>query len=643
MPRLKQSITWCRGLLYYHSQVALLLIICLVIGCSSSHHNTTHDAVISQLNSSTPENNSAARPGDTNSNDSVLPQGPIIPIPPDRDPVALASRYSGKTILPEDHAFSDREVYNGMVRNIWVVDVNGPSVSTIDVELKYMGKWADWYFDTTVNFDHDDIVAVANFFDDSIYPHIKETFASSKGPMPKIAVINAPLNRVAGYFSPPDNLPISVNPFSNQLFNIMVDPKVGITSNTYIGTITHEYFHAVQWLADPTEETWVNEGLAELSAVLAGLPTIPSRFYLESQDISLINWLDSPQDALAHYAGASLFMQYLAKVTGVQNMGLLVNGQADGTEAIEHYLDVVLPGNTFPEIYADWLAENVMNTDHIRGDKDMVNKHVINDSVTAEIHHGTGTVNQFGAWHLEFTSENEFLVELSGDPTTPMIPSEPDNNGPYWWSNRGDNINSTLTRPIELSTVSNPILLVNMWYDIETDWDFGYISVSNDGGKSWEPLDGKFTTSKNPIGKSYGPAYTGTSGGWITEKIDLSAFAGENILLRFEYVTDEAVNQSGWYINDIRIHAIGVSNLTSDLSKWTSEGFAYLPTLDIDQEYALRLIQDEGTLSTVSRIHMDDKNMARFRVTGPAILVATGTNTYTSDPGKIRYVATPIR
>ena len=40
---------------------------------------------------------------------------------------------------------------------------------------------------------------------------------------------------------------------------------------------------------------------------------------------------------------------------------------------------------------------------------------------------------------------------------------------------------------------------------------------------------------------------------WVSEQIDLSPFAGKQILLRFEYVTDGALNKPGFLLDNIAI------------------------------------------------------------------------------------------
>ena len=57
-------------------------------------------------------------------------------------------------------------------------------------------------------------------------------------------------------------------------------------------------------------------------------------------------------------------------------------------------------------------------------------------------------------------------------------------------------------------------------------------------------------TAEDPTGNSYGWGYTGKSGGgeaaeWIHEQVDISQFAGEEVYLRFEYITDTGVNWHG--------------------------------------------------------------------------------------------------
>ncbi|MEZ4634004.1 MAG: immune inhibitor A [Caldilineaceae bacterium] len=104
-----------------------------------------------------------------------------------------------------------------------------------------------------------------------------------------------------------------------------------------------------------------------------------------------------------------------------------------------------------------------------------------------------------------------------------------------WWSNRADDSNSRLTRQFDLTAVQpgdSIEMEIAMWFNIETDYDYGYVVVSSDGEK-WTILPGQQTTTDNPSGNSFGDAYTDVSRGsggapvWITERFDLSASTPE--------------------------------------------------------------------------------------------------------------------
>jgi hypothetical protein len=135
-----------------------------------------------------------------------------------------------------------------------------------------------------------------------------------------------------------------------------------------------------------------------------------------------------------------------------------------------------------------------------------------------------------------------------------------------------------------------------VWYDIEEGWDYLYLEVSADGGETWEILRTPSGTDDDPSGNSFGWAYTATSGGssraeWIQESIDLSDYAGQEILLRFEYVTDAAVNGEGLLLDDVSIDAIGYAEDFEDgEGDWQAAGFARIYNR-LPQTYRLALIE----------------------------------------------------
>ncbi|HFD39136.1 MAG TPA: VWA domain-containing protein [Anaerolineae bacterium] len=87
------------------------------------------------------------------------------------------------------------------------------------------------------------------------------------------------------------------------------------------------------------------------------------------------------------------------------------------------------------------------------------------------------------------------------------------------------------------TNVDTPVLSFWQQYDLESNYDYGHVEVSTDGGANWTTLQ----------------SYTGDSNGWQQAEIDLSAYKGQHILLRFRLYTDSNVTRDGWYLDDISV------------------------------------------------------------------------------------------
>lgn len=111
-----------------------------------------------------------------------------------------------------------------------------------------------------------------------------------------------------------------------------------------------------------------------------------------------------------------------------------------------------------------------------------------------------------------------------------------------WYSTMGDNVDVVLDvkEPVEVGP--NTDLTFRTWYDIEEGYDFGWVLASADGGASWDTL------------KEYSGTDTDHWDDVVT--VDLSAYEGKEILIRFEYFTDGGVAQKGWELTDIAIENI---------------------------------------------------------------------------------------
>ena len=147
---------------------------------------------------------------------------------------------------------------------------------------------------------------------------------------------------------------------------------------------------------------------------------------------------------------------------------------------------------------------------------------------------GKAEVNQYGADYIQLEGSGDLTVDFSGQTTVKLVKTDP--RGRYaWYSNRGDDSDMTLTRPFDLSQLTSATLTFSAWYDIEDGWDYVYVEASTDGGQHWQVLPGRQTSDKEQIGQRLRAGLHGMSGGgkvaqWVSEQIDLSPFAGKQIL-----------------------------------------------------------------------------------------------------------------
>ena len=123
----------------------------------------------------------------------------------------------------------------------------------------------------------------------------------------------------------------------------------------------------------------------------------------------------------------------------------------------------------------------------------------------------------------------------------------------------GNNINKsvTLTNTIDLTTQSYASLSFWAKWDIEAGYDYTQIKISTNGGSTWTALAGNYThpgTSSQVPGQ---PVYDGTQSTWVQENIDLTAFLGHTIKLRYTLVSDGNVTGDGFYFDDVEVVTIG--------------------------------------------------------------------------------------
>jgi bacillopeptidase F (M6 metalloprotease family) len=160
-----------------------------------------------------------------------------------------------------------------------------------------------------------------------------------------------------------------------------------------------------------------------------------------------------------------------------------------------------------------------------------------------------------------------------GPNIVPLAPYQ----GSYMWKSGswtdGADLVTALTLDLGVALPAMSSLDFKSYYDIESGWDYGYVQVSTDGGGSWASLAGSITTTTNPNGRNLGNGITGASAGWADAHFDLSAYAGQTVKIRFNYVTDAYVYGEGWFIDVVSLGPAGAPLFSDDVEtlkpEWT--------------------------------------------------------------------------
>ncbi|MFZ2235685.1 MAG: choice-of-anchor B family protein [Dokdonella sp.] len=118
------------------------------------------------------------------------------------------------------------------------------------------------------------------------------------------------------------------------------------------------------------------------------------------------------------------------------------------------------------------------------------------------------------------------------------------------------------SEPITLTAGQSPMLDFWTRYDIEAGWDGGVVQISTNDGGTWTtitPTGGypsvfSHNGNANACGFPNGTgAYTGTNLTWTHPTFNLAAYAGQTVRLRWQFSTDGAVEQGGWWLDDLRM------------------------------------------------------------------------------------------
>jgi hypothetical protein len=184
---------------------------------------------------------------------------------------------------------------------------------------------------------------------------------------------------------------------------------------------------------------------------------------------------------------------------------------------------------------------------------------------------------------------------------------------PVWWSDRGDLVDYALRGTVDLTAFSENdtvTLGIDAKWNLEEDWDFAFVQVSEDGGETWESLANDFTTDSAvpealPLIIENLPGLTGQNPNWGETgwasldhlEFDLSDYAGEVILVQFRELTDWSTNLDGMYIKNVTVNGVLIDNADDVIS------FEPVPAYEAESWFVTIYATNHGSGSSLDGVY----------------------------------------
>lgn len=587
-------------------------------------------------------------------------------IVPENNPADIASRLQGILNIPDSVPY-DGPYQVGDQKSFWVTNSDTNQTAQRLATLRYAGDIVYFWIENGVSFNQGDLDRLAGTFEDQMYPTNRSFFGSEWSPGidndPHIYILYTTGMgfNVAGYFSSADEIHPIARPDSNAHEMFLINAGNSPLNDEYTyGVLAHEFQHMIHWNTDRNETSWINEGLSELATLLNGYVHTGFIYqYANNPDHQLNDWPN--HDYTTPYYGAAFsFVTYFLERFGSEATQALVADPANGLDSIDNVLRLegATDGLTGEPVLADdvvldWVIANYLGDGGVAdgryhypqyGDQIYVPTYATETLNSCSSSKETRDVHQYGVDYISIRCGNATTLYFEGSTSTQLVPRDAYSGDYAFWSNKGDESDMTLTREFDLRGVSSPISLdYYIWFNIEEDWDYGYVLASTNSGVTWDFLRAPSGTDSNPTGGNFGWGYTGFSGGsepgsWIQESVDLSAYAGEQVLLRFEYITDAAVNGEGFMVDDISIPALGYfEDFEQGDGGWEAAGFARIENI-LPQNFRLALIH-HGSQTTVEILDVPADNHLAIDIAGgdDVTLVVLGTTRFTRQTAVYRF------
>lgn len=495
--------------------------------------------------------------------------------------------------------------------------------------LKMITDHAYWWFEDGTEANPDALTAAGKRFEEDIYPLDHKLFGTEWSPGidgdPHVFILHQ--KKIGGYavgvFSSKDECPKTICPSSNQHEMLYIGLDYGpVNSSQQLTVISHELQHLIQYNTDGDEQRWLDEGLAQLAEHLNGfnpryIASSNLRDYLHNPNFQLNDWPPTPDiDPAINYAAGYIFCVYLFQRFGTPFIEYLARSPYKGMAAVEESLKALNTGITLDQVFADWTVANYVNSPYVgdgryyyqslklpqRADpRDMNPDEPQRDAL-----------HEYGADYYLLSEPGDYKLTFRGEKTVRLTDARPTTGKWMWWGFNEPHGAARLERAFDLSDAKGATLDFKAWWDIQRQRDAAHVLVSKDDGKSWQVVEA--TDTRQCVDNS--PCFDGRSQGWMNESVDLSAYDGQQIRVRFEYLTQLGYTGQGFFLDDIRLDAVNFSDdVETDAGGWQTNGFVRV-NQNVPQHFAVNVITRSQPPQVIS-MEIDANNAGTLDFSAP--------------------------
>lgn len=485
---------------------------------------------------------------------------------------------------PPVYEIGDRETF------MLPIDAVGGQGAT-PVELRGQTENVLIWVEESANYTRFQAQALAERVDDEILLPLRQLFEYTEPPGidgdPRLMVVifheeEFPL---FGGFARAHTYPRTLFRDSNQRELVLVNLDIGgrflLNDDEIIDIIAHEHQHVLLHHRDFDEVLWLNEALSSFADYYTpGMEVIvrQAKDFLEAPDTGLRQFYLVDDKSLKYGAGA-LFLVFLAEQYGNDVIRRLHAENADDWLSVEKVLRES-PGVSADEVFADWVLANHLQNASIGYGYQSLDAKLIPPQPVATLRNfpalHSGRLPQYSSDYLNVSvrGAHQLSLRLTQAPQAHLIDTAPYEGDFFFYAATAHASASRLTRPFDLRNVREALLEFRLWYNLSKHNEYAYVEVSADAGETWSILQGEHTEGDDDFSRFYHYGYNGKSDGWLQERVDLGYYTGQEILIRFEVMTDAVTNYLGLTIDDLRIDAINFHDgFESHDDAWIAEGW----------------------------------------------------------------------